>query len=222
MKFFWQFLQSLAVIAVLLLLIATIHVPGQSIEPDEDIKREMIAYAKRAEENLEISRPRMVQKTPKYENAIQSQPVQFTEISDKEIADYNKFSSLEQLAFNILNQNRVSNGLEPLKWNDDIARVARLHSVNMARYKFFSHQGIDGQMVNNRADSLGVSHWRSIGENIAFNKGFKLPAESACEQWMQSSAHRENLLDKRWKETGIGVALAPDGTYYFTQVFILK
>ncbi|MGI8494448.1 MAG: CAP domain-containing protein [Pyrinomonadaceae bacterium] len=39
---------------------------------------------------------------------------------------------------------------------------------------------------------------------------------------MLSPSHKENILDKRWKETGIGIAIASDGTYFFTQVFILK
>lgn len=222
MKYIWQFFQSIVVIAVLLLLISTIHVPGQIIEPDEQIKSEMIAFAKQAEENLSFSRPRFVQKNEVFDNAGLKQEVLFTEISNKETVNLNALYALEKQAFNILNQKRLANGLEPLKWNEDVARVARFHSQNMAQYKFFSHAGIDGTMVNNRADALGLNHWRSIGENIAFNLGFKKPVESACEQWMQSPAHKENILDKRWKETGIGIAVAQDGTFYFTQVFMLK
>lgn len=222
MKYVWQFFQSIAVIAVLLLLISTIHVPGQIIEPDEQIKREMIAYAKQAEENLALARPRVVQNTTDIEKIKQNQNFQFAEFSENQFINSGNLSALERLAFDILNEKRAANGLEALIWNEDIARVARIHSVNMARYKFFSHAGQDGTMVNNRADALGISHWRSIGENIAFNQGFKMPVESACEQWMQSASHRENILDKRWKETGIGIAVAPGGTYYFTQVFMLK
>jgi uncharacterized protein YkwD len=39
---------------------------------------------------------------------------------------------------------------------------------------------------------------------------------------MRSQGHRENLLDTRWKESGIGIAVASDGSYYFTQVFLLR
>lgn len=219
MKYVRTFLQSVIVATVLLLLILSIHVPGQTIEPDEQIKREMIAYAKNAEENLMFSRPRIIQQTKSFTAINQKQNIN-DEISGRKISS--EFSSLEKQAFDLINQKRAIVGLEPLRWNGDLVRVARIHSENMARYKFFSHTGIDGAMVNNRADAFGISHWRSIGENIAYNRGFKKPVESACEQWMLSSAHKENILDKRWKETGIGVAMAADGTYFFTQVFILR
>ena len=77
-------------------------------------------------------------------------------------------------------------------------------------------------MVNDRADSLGFSKWRSIGENIAYNRGYDKPAEFACERWMQSESHRENILDRRWKEAAIGVSITEEGTFYFTQVFVLR
>lgn len=77
-------------------------------------------------------------------------------------------------------------------------------------------------MVNNRADLLGIRNWRSIGENIAYNRGYDNPAEFTVGCWMKSDSHRENLLDNRWKESAIGVAVANDGSFYFTQVFLLR
>ncbi|MCW5958734.1 MAG: CAP domain-containing protein [Pyrinomonadaceae bacterium] len=132
-------------------------------------------------------------------------------------------AELEREAFRLLNEKRVQNGLKPVEWNEDVARVARVHSANMALNNFFSHQGLDGLMVNDRADSLGIRDWRSIGENIAYNRGYENPVEFAVLRWMQSQSHRENLLSSKWKETGVGVAVAADGkTYYFTQVFVVR
>lgn len=129
---------------------------------------------------------------------------------------------LEKQAFDLLNSQRAAKSLPALAWNDDVARIARLHSENMAKYKFFSHTGLDGSMVNDRADLCGVSKWRAIGENIAFNRGYAKPAEFAVDRWMRSTAHRENILNDRWTESGVGVALAEDGSIYFTQVFLLR
>ena len=131
-------------------------------------------------------------------------------------------TELEQKAFKILNNIRVENGLAPLSWSADMAKVARLHSGNMAKYKFFSHFGQDGLMVNDRADAFGFYQWEALGENIAYNRGFDSPAEKACDGWMKSTGHRENILNKLWKEAAIGVAVADDGTYYFTQVFMVR
>ncbi len=130
--------------------------------------------------------------------------------------------SVERTAFHLLNQKRTENGLHPLMWSDDLERVARIHSQNMADLKFFSHKGIDGKMVSDRADCLGVGNWRSIGENIAFTRGFNDPVEKAVELWLDSPSHRQNLMDENWKESAVGVAVATDGSYYFTQVFLLR
>jgi uncharacterized protein YkwD len=92
----------------------------------------------------------------------------------------------------------------------------------MADSNNFSHRGSDGSMVDDRADKLGINNWSAIGENIAYLRGFDDVAASAIEKWLESPSHKKNLLDKRWKETGIGVVVLPDGTYYLTQVFLLR
>ena len=130
--------------------------------------------------------------------------------------------SLERLAFDQLNRKRSENGLAPLAWSDELEAVARLHSQNMAEFKFFSHRGLDGKMVSDRADDDHIGRWRSIGENIAFNRGYKDPVAKAIDLWLGSPAHRQNLMDANWKETAVGIAVAEDGSYYFTQVFLRK
>lgn len=129
---------------------------------------------------------------------------------------------LEKLAFNLLNEQRAAKNLPALQWDEDVAKIARMHSENMAKYKFFSHTGLDGTMVNDRADLCGVSRWKAIGENIAFNRGYDKPADFAVERWMNSISHRENILNDRWKQSAVGVAVADDGSYYFTQVFLAR
>ncbi len=129
---------------------------------------------------------------------------------------------LEKQAFSIINQRRADNGLSPIEWSDEVAKVARLHSENMVKFNFFAHRGMDGKNVDGRADSFGLTKWTLIGENIAYNRGYKNPVETAIEKWMLSPSHRENLLNDRWKESGIGIAVTNDGTYYFTQVFIRR
>ena len=130
--------------------------------------------------------------------------------------------SLERTAFDLLNQKRVENGLQPLAWNEQLATVARLHSQNMAQFNFFSHRGLDNKMVSDRADDVGMNKWRAIGENIAFNRGYQDPIGKAVQLWLESPSHRRNLLDNNWKETAVGIAVTADGEYYLTQVFLKK
>ena len=129
---------------------------------------------------------------------------------------------LERQAFALLNDKRNEQGLSPLVWDEDVAKVARVHSQNMANYKFFSHKGLDGSLVSDRADKLGLSKWRLIGENIAYLRGYRNPVEFAVRCWMESASHKQNLLNTNWKQSAVGVAVTDDGTYYFTQVFLLR
>jgi uncharacterized protein YkwD len=131
-------------------------------------------------------------------------------------------ASAEQSAFEVINQIRAEKGLEPLTWSNELAAVARLHSQNMAEFRFFSHRGLDNKLVSDRADQLKVGRWRSIGENIAFNRGYADPVAMAVELWLDSPTHKRNMMDPNWKESAIGVAKAADGSVYFTQVFLVR
>jgi uncharacterized protein YkwD len=130
--------------------------------------------------------------------------------------------SMEHKAFDIVNRKRAENGLDPLSWNDQLESVARVHSENMAQYAFFSHKGLDNKYVSDRADDAHIGKWRSIGENIAFSRGYADPVALAIELWLDSPSHRRNMMDAGWTESAIGVAVAEDGSYYFTQVFLKK
>lgn len=125
----------------------------------------------------------------------------------------------ERTALELLNAKREERGLKPLSWNNKLLAVARLHSQNMAEYDFFSHKGIDGKYVSDRADSMNIGDWESIGENIAFNRGFDDPVAKAVKLWLSSPSHFNNIMNPTWKETAIGIAIREDGSYYFTQVF---
>ena len=130
--------------------------------------------------------------------------------------------SLERQAFVLVNKKREENGLRDLEWNDQLEAVAKLHSGNMAEYRFFSHKGLDNKYVSDRADAAHVGGWRSIGENIAFMRGYSDPVSMAVDLWLDSPAHRRNMMDPNWNESAIGVGVAQDGSVYFTQVFLTR
>ena len=133
-----------------------------------------------------------------------------------------QINNFEKQVFALINQKRAELNLPPLTWSEDVAKIARLHSENMVKFNFFAHKGIDGKMVNDRADDFGLTKWTALGENIAYNRGYRTPLETAVEKWMLSPGHKDNLLDSRWKESAVGIAVSNDGTYFFTQVFIKR
>jgi uncharacterized protein YkwD len=131
-------------------------------------------------------------------------------------------TAIERRAFEQTNQARVENGLAPLVWDSELCRMARAHSEQMARLEFFSHETPDGLQLKERARVNGILHFRVIGENIAYNKGYDDPGAFAVERWMISAGHRANILYVGFQASAIGSYVSADGSVYLTQVFIAR
>lgn len=130
-------------------------------------------------------------------------------------------TTIERRAFEQTNQARVENGLTPLLWDAELLRMARAHSERMALAGFFSHETPEGQHLKDRARGSGI-HFRVIGENIAYNKGYDDPGGFAVERWMISSGHRANILYRGFQASVIGSYVSADGSTYLTQIFIAR
>ncbi len=128
----------------------------------------------------------------------------------------------ERRAFELINDARRAQGYPALVWDAELTRMAREHSANMAGQNFLGHEGPDGRDTVQRARALGVADWGALAENIAYNQGFDDPAGFAVERWLKSAKHRDNIMRTGFTYSGIGVAHAPDGRIYFTQVFVAR
>jgi uncharacterized protein YkwD len=126
--------------------------------------------------------------------------------------------SVEQRAFQAINQIRQENKLLPLKWDAKIADAARSHSRRMATQRFFSHEDPQFGGPGNRLSAAGIA-WKLCGENIFEEYGETDPVRAAVRGWMQSAGHRKNILARGFTHTGIGVAIGRDNTYTITQMF---
>jgi uncharacterized protein YkwD len=138
----------------------------------------------------------------------------------------NRTSQLELQIWELINRDRAdpsysseTRGRAPaLQWDDRLAAVARMHSEEMARNGYFSHEGADGSSPASRVSTAGIK-WRSTGENIA-NCGSVSEAESLFmnEPKFQQN-HRWNILNVNYTHVGVGVARGLDGSLYVTQEF---
>ena len=121
----------------------------------------------------------------------------------------------------LTNAEREKAGLKPLTLNNELAQAAQGHSESMATDDFFSHTGADGSNVSDRVEDAGYEYSRA-GENIAAGQQ---TAEEVVEGWMNSTGHRENILNPDFTEIGIGYELLENDTgsvnynHYWTQVF---
>lgn len=144
-------------------------------------------------------------------------PGEARQFSDTELA------TMEKAAFEGVNAERSRQGLLPLSWNENVATVAREHSMNMASSGFFAHNDPQGRTPGDRATSAGISFTR-FGENIikvdSPRETAAALARTAVKGWMGSPKHRANILQGDFRESGMGVVQGADRRVYFTQNFL--
>ncbi len=126
-------------------------------------------------------------------------------------------SNDEQEVFNMINAQRTSNGLQALKVDNEVQRVARIKAKDLVDNNYFSHNspvyGSPFEMLQNFKIS-----YRTAGENIAGNS----TNSGAVNAWMNSDGHRANILNSSFEYTGIGVVSSPKYGKIFVQMFIKK
>lgn len=119
-----------------------------------------------------------------------------------------------------VNQERRRCGLRPLRWSAPLARAAQAHSQDMAERQFLGHVNPDGYTPADRVRLAGARHFRWIAENVGVHWSGPHPARSVVQGWMASPPHRANILNPRFRYTGIGVSVSSKGAFYFTEVFV--
>lgn len=105
----------------------------------------------------------------------------------------------ERDLFASVNQSRRAQGLAPLRWNESLAAAARHHAELMAQHGSAQH-GFEGEPnLSARARQAGA-HFGWLAENVTQGptRGF------IHAQFMQSTQHRANILDKDMDSIGIG------------------
>jgi uncharacterized protein YkwD len=106
------------------------------------------------------------------------------------------------------NRERASHELPKLKENPKLRRAAERHSSNMVGSRFFDHTSPGGSTMVHRIRRTGYTRsaraW-ALGENIAWGSGRLATAAQIHRSWMQSSGHRANILQRSFREVGIGI-----------------
>ncbi|HYI36066.1 MAG TPA: CAP domain-containing protein [Thermoleophilaceae bacterium] len=118
-------------------------------------------------------------------------------------------STLASSTVCLLNVERSSRGLRPLRVNRRLSAAAQQHTNDMVRKRYFSHNSRSGSNMSDRIRRNGyLSGARSwmIGENLAWGSGGRSTPRSIVRAWMASPGHRHNILTRRFREIGIGVA----------------
>lgn len=97
------------------------------------------------------------------------------------------YPEMENTIFDLVNEERTSRNISALKWNDDIAAVAREHSENLARdndplterdllcyMPFIHHEGYDFGLYHvNRLENRSIYYFSKSGENLFLASAWK-------------------------------------------------
>ncbi len=104
-----------------------------------------------------------------------------------------------------VNAFRAGAGRAPLRLDPRLSRAATLHSLDMLRTNRLSHTGSDGSDAGLRLTRAGFA-WSTCRENIG--AGYQ-DTRQALHGWIDSPAHRDNLLARTVTAAGIGFAGGP-------------
>ncbi len=111
-----------------------------------------------------------------------------------------------------VNIERAKGNVQQLRLADDLNKYAQIRAKEIT--KKFSH------MRPNGSDCFSVvrGYYKFLGENIAAGQR---SAKDVVASWMKSPTHRENILNPRFREMGIGYVYVENSKYkhFWAQFF---
>jgi uncharacterized protein YkwD len=130
------------------------------------------------------------------------------------VSNYN-YNSNESQLLDLVNEYRVSQGLNELQPINHVSFKSYEHNLYMIEKKEISHD-LFTERSNNLIQVLGAV---KVGENLAYN--FSTPS-AALNAWVHSPGHKKNL-EGDYTHFGVSITVDPDtGKNYYTNMFLKK
>jgi uncharacterized protein YkwD len=130
---------------------------------------------------------------------------------------------VNKAALCLVNRERSKRHLPPLKQQAALNRTATRYAKRLVAERFFDHTAPDGTTLVKRIRTAGYlkgnpRRWW-VSENIAYGPGNVGTPTLIVKAWMKSDDHRANILQRRFRDIGLGVTLgSPDGSRGATYV----
>lgn len=112
----------------------------------------------------------------------------------------------------IVNQERIALGLNELKMDSDLLEAAMLRAAELT--VVYSHTRPSDRSFYTVLDDMGITRYYT-GENAAMARS---SATTVMNSWMNSTGHKNNILNTNYQRMGIGVVYH-NGLYYWVQIF---
>ncbi len=124
-----------------------------------------------------------------------------------------EYSPLELETMELINNYRVSIGLKALEKVNYVSLKSEEHDNYMITNNVVNHD----DFVSRSENIIKVLGAKSVGENVAYNYN---SAKGAFDAWLNSSAHKENIVGD-YTHFGISVRENPvTGKKYYTNIFV--
>lgn len=107
---------------------------------------------------------------------------------------------LEARMLELVNEERVKEGLNTLIADTSLRTIARAHSTDMFQRGYFAHISPEGSSPADRVRGAGIP-FLITGENLALGPTLKICHTGL----MNSPGHRANILHKSYGRVGIGI-----------------
>jgi uncharacterized protein YkwD len=135
--------------------------------------------------------------------------------TDNKVIETYNYNETETKLVTLINDYRVSQGLNPLELINHISYKSEEHNEYMIDNKVVNHDYFE-QRSNNIINVLGAER---VGENIAYSYP---TAESAMDAWLNSPGHKANI-EGDFTHLGISVSVDPEtGRKYYTNMFMKR
>lgn len=114
----------------------------------------------------------------------------------------------------LVNRRRRHHGLGPVRRNSALTHSATRHSHYMVRHHCFAHEcrgevGLLGRVEHTKYLPCRCS-W-GLGETLGKGRRRHASPSATVRRWMHSPGHRAVVLDPRFDDVGVGVALGIPG-----------
>ena len=113
----------------------------------------------------------------------------------------------------LVNAERAKEGLPAVQLDAQITAAANIRAREIVQQ--FAHTRPNGSSFYTVLKENGISD-RGCGENIAYGQR---SAEEVMDGWMNSSGHRANIMNKNYKNIGVGYYQDARGVKYWVQLF---
>jgi uncharacterized YkwD family protein/spore coat assembly protein SafA len=130
------------------------------------------------------------------------------------IPNIDQIKTVEREVIRLTNVERQKQGLQPLKENWELSRVARHKTWEMREQGYLSHTSRSGSPFT-MMKAYGINY-SSAGENIAQGQR---SAQEVVQAWMNSAGHRKNILNPDYNQIGVGY---DSNGNWWCQMFIRK